>query len=232
MKTKWLHRVIPRLLVIGLLIASLAVPVLVNLPAGATSIANPISMPKESYTAPADCYWVGGTGNWSDATNHWATTSNGLPNILNLPDATSNVHFDSHSFSGAGQVVIVDVTANCLNMDWTGATNSPRLGGASILYIYGDLTLISAMTVTNNNALIAIGSVQRTWTTNNLDLSSTNVFGFPHLQQLTVIFPPSTSRYKSLRLMRMIFLFSTMPSKKLQATQNHFSIFTDSIRTP
>ena len=113
------------------------------------------------------------TRNWNGSAC-WFAVDRVTP--LTDPTSADNVHMDAATFLAAGQSLVVNSTANCLNMDWTGATNSPRLGGASILYIYGDLTLISAMTVTNNSALIAIGSVQRTWTTNNLDLSSTNVY--------------------------------------------------------
>lgn len=104
--------------------------------------------------APADCYWVGDGGNWSDAAVHWAVASGGAPNIANLPDATSNVHFDGNSFTIGGQTVTLDVEASCLDMDWTGATDTPTITGGTTQRINGDLTLIAAMSWTCFGAIV------------------------------------------------------------------------------
>lgn len=90
-------------------------------------------------------YWVGGSGNWSDATNHWSGLSGQLPGAP-VPNDYANVVFDANSFSAAGQTVTINTTAYCLDMDWTGATNSPTLTGSSTLNLYGSLTLIANMT--------------------------------------------------------------------------------------
>jgi len=99
----------------------------------------------------ADRFWVGNGGNWSDATNHWATSSGGAPGAGNLPTSADNVYFDALSFSLGSQTVTVDAAANCLDMDWTGATNTPAfIMPVQELNIYGSLTFISAMTMTSS----------------------------------------------------------------------------------
>jgi hypothetical protein len=102
-----------------------------------------------------------GTGNWSDA-NHWSA---------GVPDSTHDAIFNASSFNGAGQVVTVDVAANCLNMDWTGATNTPTLAGSFILNFYGALTFINAMVYTHTGELSAKGT--STLTSNGLSLTTT-----------------------------------------------------------
>ena len=155
--TKWLKRTIPRIALIAVL---LVVSLGVILP-GAPSV----------YAAPANCYWVGGTGNWSDSTNHWAIISGGAPGAANLPDATSNVFFDAASFTAPGQIVTTDATANCLAMTWTGATNTPTFSIGARINFYGSLTFIAAMTVTTGNFLIFFGAGAKTITMAGHDFS-------------------------------------------------------------
>ena len=119
----------------------------------------------------ADRFWVGGSGNWSNNVDHWAATSGGVAGA-SVPTSVDSVYFNASSFTTTGQIVTMDVTANCLNMDWTGATNNPTLAGTGILNIYGSLTFIAAMT-DNFNAFKELKSTQtgRTITTNGLILS-------------------------------------------------------------
>ncbi len=132
-----------------------------------------VALPTPAHAAPADAYWVGDGGNWSDAATHWAIVSDGAPGAGNLPDATSNVHFDANSFTLDGQTVTLDVTAIFLDMDWTGATNTPTLHGdiaGRAMNASGSVTFISAMdiTVTGYMILNIIGTC--TLTTNGLIL--------------------------------------------------------------
>lgn len=101
----------------------------------------------------ANRYWVGNGGNWSDYANHWSATSGGGPGA-SLPTSADNVYFDANSFSGTEQMVMVDVAANCLDMDWTGTTNSPTLAGSSTINVYGSLTFITAMSITWTDSLV------------------------------------------------------------------------------
>ncbi len=163
MKKGYYHRLMPRIVsafVFTLLMMSFILPAI------------------PAHAAPADAYWVAGTGNWSDATNHWAIVSNGAPGAGNTPDQTTNVHFDSHSFSGAGQVVTVDAGGNrfCANMDWTGATNNPNLTLANSLLVYGSVVLTSNMTWTGAAQQIRWnGAGSYTLTTNGVSLASTQL---------------------------------------------------------
>jgi len=100
----------------------------------------------------ANRFWVDGTGNWSDNTNHWSATTGGDPNA-SKPTSADSVYFDANSFDGASQTVTVDEIASCLDMDWTGATNTPTLGGTFQLIIYGSLTFIAAMLFTKSGSL-------------------------------------------------------------------------------
>ena len=104
-----------------------------------------------TYAAPADCYWVGDGGNWTDALNHWAVVSGGAPGGGNLPDNTSDVHFDPNSFTIGGQTVTMDADAACKDFTMTGATDSPNFAfnPAFDFDVYGDVTLISAMTMSS-----------------------------------------------------------------------------------
>ena len=104
-----------------------------------------------SYVVPPTYYWVGGTGNWSDFGAHWATSTGGGTFHASAPTASTNVVFDASSFSGGGQIVSINVDANCKNMTWTGATNSPTLdftGSGLDLFVAGSMTFISAMYLT------------------------------------------------------------------------------------
>lgn len=88
----------------------------------------------------ANRYWVGGTGNWND-TAHWSASSGGAGGA-SIPTSADSVYFDANSFTGAGQVVTVNVTANCKDMDWTGCTGSPVLYiNGQIFTFYGNTTL-------------------------------------------------------------------------------------------
>ncbi len=102
-----------------------------------------------------DFYWVGGSGNWSDFSTHWATSSGGSTFHVRVPGSLDNVFFDTNSFNGSGQQVIIDSDEITFHsMSWEGATDHPALAGNNkAMNIYGSLTLIENMdiSVTNYN---------------------------------------------------------------------------------
>lgn len=100
----------------------------------------------------ADYYWVGNSGDWSD-TLHWVTTSGGSTYHNVPPTLNDDVYFDANSFTLTGQAVDITILAECKNMDWTGATNSPDLSGWSELDVFGSIKLISAMTASFSGTL-------------------------------------------------------------------------------
>ena len=106
-----------------------------------------IALYAPSTSSAADYFWVGGTGNWSDI-SHWATTSGGGLTHPQVPTAEDDVYFDANSFTGPNQVVVIN-NENIFsrNIDWTGATNTPRFVGdaAKVINIHGSLNLIPDM---------------------------------------------------------------------------------------
>lgn len=102
---------------------------------------------------PANMYWIGNGGNWNDP-NHWSYTSGG-PSAGCFPFQDKNVFFDANSFSIPGQSVTIDSNAYCMDMDWTGVTNSPTLEipAQKGIHIFGSLTLNPAMNVNQSNGL-------------------------------------------------------------------------------
>src|SRR3990172_2064064 len=98
-------------------------------------------------------YWISNGGNWND-TAHWSTSSGGSSGAA-VPTSSDDVFFDSNSFSLASQTVTVNVNAVCLNMSWSGVTNTPTLHlagfGTRIFDIYGSLTFVSGMALTSQS---------------------------------------------------------------------------------
>ena len=121
-----------------------------------------------------DRYWVPNSvsGNWSN-TAMWANASGNMSGGASVPTNADNVFFDINSFNSTNKTVLVDVTANCLSMDWTGATNTPTLAGANsiTLKFYGNVTLISGMSVTAATLLNSYGT-GKTFTSAGLNLGN------------------------------------------------------------
>jgi hypothetical protein len=105
----------------------------------------------------AKYYWVGGSGNWTDL-SHWASTSGGTKQYLTLPGEFDDVIFDANSgFTSTSNVVTMDSTAHCKDMNWTGATNTPvftDVNAGFYLYVSGNITLSSGMTFDINTVEI------------------------------------------------------------------------------
>ncbi|NRB62996.1 MAG: hypothetical protein HRU40_08250, partial [Saprospiraceae bacterium] len=94
-------------------------------------------------TNAIDYYWVGGSGNWSDI-SHWATSSGGTTFHNVAPTASDNVFFDANSFSGPGQVVLVNNdNIFCQDMSWSQVGGNPtvRATDSRLLNIIGSVQL-------------------------------------------------------------------------------------------
>jgi hypothetical protein len=105
------------------------------------------------------------------------------------PTSSNNVYFNVGSFTGAGQIVTVNATAYCKAMDWTGAINNPTLTSAVgvELRFYGNLTIISAMSITGfagTGASISAYASCTITTNNNADLK---YFIFTNASSCTVV---------------------------------------------
>lgn len=115
----------------------------------------------------ANRFWIGGTGTWdASSTTHWSATTGGSSGA-SVPTSADSVFFDANSFSGAGQTVTLSATGNCLDMVWSGATNTPALAGSASLNIYGSLTFIAAMSCS-----FSVGSIQFTSTTSGRTITT------------------------------------------------------------
>ena len=100
-------------------------------------------------TTALNYYWIGGSGNWSNL-SHWATTSGGTILHSQIPTALDDVFFDNNSFSTAGQVVNFDAPTTLVHsINWTGTSGSPLMSGSNLIKIYGSLTFIPGLDITN-----------------------------------------------------------------------------------
>lgn len=91
----------------------------------------------------ANRYWVGNGGNWND-TAHWSTTSGGAGGA-SVPTSADNAIFNGSSFSSGSQTVTINATANCLDFDWNGVTNTPTLAISNDINVYGNFRTVSGM---------------------------------------------------------------------------------------
>lgn len=121
----------------------------------------------------ANVYWHADGGNWSDHATHWFNaTDGGGGGHGAAPGVDDNAIFDANSFDNPGQTVTVDATANCLDMTWTGATNTPTLTTSNTLNIYGDITFIAAMVLDGALPIICAKTGTQTITTNTLSIGN------------------------------------------------------------
>jgi alpha-tubulin suppressor-like RCC1 family protein len=93
-------------------------------------------------------YWIGNTGSWSNSAN-WSLTSGG-PAGTCIPTFKDTVVFDLNSFSGANQIVTVDIEAYFKVMDWTNSTGTQTLLLDRNLIAADDVLLQPDLTVTGN----------------------------------------------------------------------------------
>jgi hypothetical protein len=81
----------------------------------------------------------------------WKTTSGGSV-VARVPLPQDTGKFDANAFS-TGSIVVTNNVARIGALDFTGATNTPTLNINASTELYGDLTLISAMTLSGTSAL-------------------------------------------------------------------------------
>lgn len=144
----------------------------------------------------AKYYWVGGSGNWTDL-SHWVSTSGGTKQYLTLPGKYDDVIFDANSgFTSTSNVVTLDSTGHCKNMDWSAATNTPvftDVNAGYFLFVTGNMNLVSGMTFDINTVQIEdldmwpsyISERFRTINTNGVTFNANLILtGDDHLQFL------------------------------------------------
>jgi hypothetical protein len=86
----------------------------------------------------------------SNNTYSYSATDGGISNA-SVPISTNSCLAGANSFTGASQGFNVAAALSCLDMDWTNAGFSLTLscGAAGQISVYGNITLISTLTITN-----------------------------------------------------------------------------------
>jgi hypothetical protein len=131
MKTQWLKRVMPRLLVVGVILAILIIPLI------------PISVHAD---ATPDHY-LKATGNWANAAT-WSDTDGGAAGAT-FPVAGDNVYITAN---GNGLTLTVAVAAACASLICSGASTA-TVTLTNWLTVTGDITTVSNMTISGNGFL-------------------------------------------------------------------------------
>ncbi len=119
---------------------------------------------------------VVGNNNWSDI-GIWKATTGGATGA-SKPTSADNVFVNADSVQGGGATLTIDEAAFCLDMDWTGATDTPTLAGSSTLDVRGSLTFITAMTQTYTGTItFSATSSGKTITTGGMLACALTFFG-------------------------------------------------------
>jgi hypothetical protein len=94
-------------------------------------------------------YYTSASDNWSTI-GKWYTGPGGTGTQSTYPPLPQDVaRFDSLSFT-AGGITITQDMPRIGSVDWTGATNTPTWTTSTICSVYGSITLIAGMVLTNS----------------------------------------------------------------------------------
>ena len=111
-----------------------------------------------------------GSNDW-DSTSTWSYNSNGSPTGAPVPDSTVNVLPSTSIATGA---TLADNGFDyCLSINWTGCINTPAFTGTGFFYTYGNVTYISAMTISQT---YWYPSADGTLTTNGKTITCSYIF--------------------------------------------------------
>jgi hypothetical protein len=114
----------------------------------------------------ADRYWDGGN---CDDTNNWYDVATGGSPGASLPTSADNVYPRT---TPSSSTFTINATMNCLDFDFSGATNNPTLAGSSTLNIYGSTIFINDMVHTHTGTKRFFGAGNHTIT------SAGHTFGY------------------------------------------------------
>lgn len=106
-----------------------------------------------TFDSPLTLYWVATAGGNYNATSSWSTSSGGSSGArIPLPQDTAV--WDANSIATTGKTITINMPRLCSSFNFTGILHSPTLSlGIVTPAIYGDVTFISAMSVSGANVL-------------------------------------------------------------------------------
>lgn len=102
-----------------------------------------------TFTTADDWYWHEGTGSYSTATKWYTETNGGGTQSTYPPLLQDTAHFDQNSFDSTGRTITQDMP-RIGSITFLGATNTPTFTTSTSSDFYGDITLISGMTLTGS----------------------------------------------------------------------------------
>lgn len=118
-----------------------------------------------TFTAAANKYWVGNTGNWSAAATEWATASGGAAGANNLPLPQDTCIFDANSFSGDGNTVTIEQSFRVGTIDFTATDQLFTFAVGAAATFFGDITFDSNLTMSGTTTVTFAGRTTQTLTT-------------------------------------------------------------------
>lgn len=106
-----------------------------------------------TFSTPKTVYWnLAGSNNWNS--NGWATTSSGTPALANFPLAQDTATF-TNTAPVAGSTVTLNVAYNLPAIDFSSRSNTLTFATGTVSpYVFGSITLSSAITLTGTGAII------------------------------------------------------------------------------
>jgi hypothetical protein len=130
-------------------------------------------------TGTGNCFWEGGTGNWSDTTKWCTTDTNPCSGSTGgLPGTTDNCKFTANSNTTA-YTVTLNTTGTCLDLTWAlpSASGVPTFSmGTNNISVAGSLTAITGMSFSGGNNIVSFTSTAtgKTITSNGVTFVTTN----------------------------------------------------------
>lgn len=117
-----------------------------------------------TFDAPKTVYWKdSGVASTSLLSDNYVTTSGGVTPATALLQDTVNI--DANSIATTGRTLAMSTSKGRYpGLDFTGATNTPTLSITQESYVYGSVTLISAMTLSGTSFLYMAGDKDMTFT--------------------------------------------------------------------
>jgi hypothetical protein len=115
---------------------------------------------------------IGTAANTNDV-NSWSATDGGAC-TASVPASTNDFLATANTYTAGSQVTTVNATLSCLNLNFTGATNTPTFLISNGVTVAGSATFIAAMSTTGSDTskYFYFSGASKTLTTNGLYLTT------------------------------------------------------------